>query len=114
MANHDWKMAVVILVALAAGVLLAGGRLLPGTYAQGQMGAGGVVCVVGEAVSGDVPVFLVDAADQALVVYEYDISSDELELTSVRSYRYDKRLTDFHTKDPTVESVRNEILKREG
>ncbi len=105
MGQHDWKIALVVLAAVLAGGLLAGGGWQQGARAQSEGAAGGVICVMGQQRTGDAPIVLVDVPDQTLVVYEYSYSSDRIELTSVRSFRYDKRLRDWQTQGPSVEEV---------
>ncbi|MGD2174201.1 MAG: hypothetical protein PVJ27_02270 [Candidatus Brocadiaceae bacterium] len=113
MMQHDWKTALIVLVAVVAGSLLAGAGFSRGAGAQSEGSAGGVICVVGQERSGYAPIVLVDVPDQTLVVYEYSYANDRIELTSVRSFSFDKRLVDWQTEPPTLDEVRNFVLQRQ-
>jgi hypothetical protein len=106
MTGENWKTAAIVLLAVALGVLLGGRRLTNQADAQSEGSAGGVICVMGEVAGNDAPIILVDVPDQSIMVYEYSYSGDTIELTSARTYRWDKRLTEFQTDGPTVDEVR--------
>ncbi|MFO8008323.1 MAG: hypothetical protein R6V05_11385 [Candidatus Brocadiia bacterium] len=109
MGQRDWKVAVVVLLAVVAGGLLAGGGWQPGARAQSEGSAGGVICVIGQERSGDAPIVLVDVPDQTIVIYEYSYSADRVTLASVRSFRYDKRMRDWQTDGPSVTEVQEYV-----
>ncbi|MHC4591385.1 MAG: hypothetical protein ACYS8L_01675 [Planctomycetota bacterium] len=109
MAMKDWKTGVIVLVSVAAGFLLAGGRALSKAHGQSEGRTTGVICVVGEEQDQFAPIVLVDVPDQTVMVYEYSYRSDEIELTAVRTYRYDKLLEEFHPRGVTVAEVRRAV-----
>jgi hypothetical protein len=106
MSQGTWKTAVVAVVAVAVGVALGGSGLLRSAQAQSSSGsAGGVICVVGDQLNGYAPICLVDVREQTLLVYEYSYSDDRIELTSARTFAFDKQLQNYQTKPP-VDDVR--------
>ena len=111
MARH-WQSAVVVVVALAAGIALGGSGLLRMAYGQSEGRTSGVICVVGEERNGYAPIVLIDVPDQTVLVYEYDYSDNSIELTAARTYRFDKQLTDFQTTGVTVDAVRKAIMRK--
>jgi hypothetical protein len=50
--------------------------------------------------------------DQSVVIYEYDYRNNTIELTGVRSYQFDKLLSDWNTKGPTFDEVRAWVMER--
>jgi hypothetical protein len=47
--------------------------------------------------------YLLDADNQTLCTYEYDVGSRQLKLTSARNFRFDRMLKNFATYPPTWE-----------
>ncbi len=111
MAAKELKVAAVILVSLVVGFLLAGGSVLPKASGQGEGMTQGVMVVVGDAYAGYAPIVLMDIPDQSILVYEYSYSARQIKLTSARTYRFDKLLTDFQTGPPTVDQVRGFVTR---
>jgi hypothetical protein len=111
MATKELKIAAVVLVSMAVGFLLAGGGVLPKASGQGEGMTSGVICVVGEQYTGYAPIVVVDVPDQSVLVYEYSYSARQIRLTSARTFRFDKLLTDFQTAAPTVEEVRKRVTR---
>ncbi len=110
MARDSWKTALVVLAALIAGALLGGRGLAPQARAQTVGGSGPLIAVVGQGRGADVPVLLVDTNEQSAMIYEYDMGSNRLDLTAVRSFRYDRLLVDWYgTNRPSVEDVRKAV-----
>jgi len=105
-------MALVALVAVAAGFVLAGSGVLRSAQAQSEGRTSGVICVVGQEVNGYAPIVLVDVPDQSIMVYEYSYGNDRIELTAARTYRFDKQMADWQTEGPTVETVRQWVTRR--
>ncbi|NLW49450.1 MAG: hypothetical protein GXY85_01220 [Candidatus Brocadiaceae bacterium] len=106
MAQGSWKTAVVAVVGVAAGLALAGSGLMGSAQAQSEGAAGGMICVVGQELQGTAPIVLVDVRDQSLLVYEYSYYNDRISLTSARTFRFDKQLTEYQTSGPNVDLVR--------
>jgi len=113
MTGENWKTAVIVLLAVALGVLVGGSGLMGRADAQSEGAAGGVICVMGEVAANDAPIVLVDVPDQTIIIYEYSYSDDTIELTSARTYRWDKRLEEFQIDGPTVEEVRTFVQEGE-
>lgn len=112
MAKGTLKTAMVAVIALGAGLALAGSGLLGSAQAQSQGGASGVICLLGQELNGFAPICLVDVREQTILVYEYSYSNDQIQLTCARTYQFDKLLKDFHTGSPSVEDVRKEVTRR--
>lgn len=114
MVEGRWQLVLVAVVSLAAGVLLGGTQLFHSAQGATQGQAGGVIALIGDAVSQDAPLVIVDVPDQSVVVYEYDYQSDEIELTAARTYQYDKLLRDYPEDHagPTVREVRDFVRRR--
>ena len=112
MARQDWKTGLIVLVSVTAGFLLAGSGILSSAHGQSEGQAGGVICVVGQERNGFAPIVLVDVPDQTIMVYEYSYANDKIELTSARTFRYDRRLTEYNIRGPTVEQVQRQVVPR--
>ena len=111
MSKENWKTALIVLMAVMLGCLLAEGGFLSGAHAQSEGRTAGVICVVGGAFSAQAPIVIVDVPDETILVYEYSYQSDDIELTAARTYRFDKLLTDFNSKGPSVEEVRRQVTR---
>lgn len=109
MARQDWKTALIVLLSVMAGFFLAGSGVLSSAYGQSEGRAGDVVCVVGQERNGFAPIVLVDLSDQTILVYEYSYANDRIELTSARTYRFDKLMTEYNIRGLTVEQVREGV-----
>ncbi len=72
--------------------------------------AGATTVALGEVTRNVLPVVIVDSVDNALLIYEVDMSRSEwrLELKNARTYRYDKQLREFRTT-PSVGAVRERL-----
>jgi len=113
MIARDRSIFTVLAAALAALLVLLAGGILSRADAQGDGAAGNIVCVVGQVARNDLPIILVDAAEQTIMVYLYDYAGDDLELVSTRTYRYDRLLSEFNNEDPSVEDVRKRVRDQE-
>jgi len=112
MANRDWKTGVIVLVAVMAGALMGQSGLLSRAHGISEGQTSGVMALIGDVFSNTAPIVVVDVPDQTIVVYEYSYSSDRIELTSARSFRYDKLLTDYNTRGASVNEVRDFVQSR--
>jgi len=110
--HKNWQSAVLLLVAVALGFILAQDGILPRAQAQGDGAAGHVICVMGQERSGYAPVVLVDTLEQSVLVYEYSYRSRLLELESARTYRFDKMLLNFETSGPSIGDVRSIVRQQ--
>lgn len=79
--------------------------------AQGDGSARHIFGVVGTPQGNRQPFFLVDTAEETIIVYEY-YQGGGFGLTAVRSYKYDKKLQE-HGKayGLSVDEVKAELLK---
>ncbi len=114
MADRSWKVALVVLAALATGALI-GGRGLPLAQGIGEGQSGGVIALIGDmSPNYETPVVVISVPDQTVLAYLYSYNNRTIRLTSARTYAYDKRLTDWKTEGPTVQEVRNYISQQGG
>jgi hypothetical protein len=113
MNMHRWKLACLILAGVAFGAFLSNHIGLPRAQAQGDGRAGNVVVVVGQESASDLPIILMDASEQTLLIYIYDIGSEDLELMAARTFRFDRLLTQFNNDGVTVDDVRRELQRAE-
>ncbi len=106
----DWRTVAIVLLSVMVGILLAGAGVLPSAQAQMMGGrSGSIVCLVGEELNGYAPIILMDEPDQTILVYEYSYRDNEIELTSARTYRFDKLLTEFNIQGPSVGDVQRRV-----
>jgi hypothetical protein len=112
MMGREWKTALVVLAAVAVGVLLGGSGVISRAYAVSTGQSSGVVALLGDERSGAAPIILVDIPDETVIAYEYSYSNNEIELTSARTFRYDKLLTDWQSSGPSVDEVRSFVSKQ--
>ena len=109
--DKGWKLALVVLACLAVGYMLAGGGVLQRVHGASEGRTTGVICVVGDAVNQRAPIVLVDIPNETIIVYEYSYQNDEIELTSARTYRFDKLLKEYQIKGESVEAVRRFVTQ---
>ncbi|RMG17310.1 MAG: hypothetical protein D6731_04430 [Planctomycetota bacterium] len=97
-------------VALATALVLQSGNTLPQAYAQAS-GSGEMVAVTGTGTSqqGRDVLFLVDAANTRLLVYEY--KDGRLNMAAVRNFEYETRFQEWappgRDQKPSVKEMRN-------
>ena len=103
--DKGWKIALIVLASLAVGYLLAGGGILQRVHGASEGRTTGVICVIGSPVNQYAPIVLVDIPNETLLVYEYSYQNDEIELTSARTYRFDKLLREYQIEGETVDAV---------
>ena len=85
--------------AFAQNVPLAGGAGLyvtPGQFSRDTFGC-----------------YLLDTDGQSLCVYQWDPTDRKLRLRAARSFRYDRRLQNFNTENPTPLEVKD-LLEKEA
>ena len=109
MLARNWRTLAVAAMAFAVGVALTGGGLLRRAEAQSEGQTTGVICVVGAPSAQIAPIVIVDVPDQTMVVYKFDYRSNQVELSSARTYRFDKLLQDYNTRGASVEEVRRAV-----
>ena len=112
MANREWKMAFVILVSVMAGVFLAGSGILPAAHGQSEGRAGSVICVVGQERQGFAPVVLIDGQERTILIYEYSYANDRIELTSARTFEFDRLVKEFNVEGLSVGEVQAQVTRR--
>jgi len=101
-------VAVLAVLCVAAGFLLAGG-VLPRAYGASEGMTSGLICVVGSERNLNAPIVIVDVSEQTMVVYDYSYSARRVQLASVRTYRFDRQLVDYQTEGVSVEEVRRAV-----
>jgi hypothetical protein len=110
--NKPWTVAGVVLVAVMAGFLLAGTGTVPKAYGQVEGRTSGNICLIGQVANQYAPIVLVDVPNQTIMVYKYSYLNDRIELTSARTYQYDKLLKEYQIKGVTVDQVRQAVGAR--
>lgn len=78
----------------------------------GAVSANYVLAMLGMTVNDATPIVLVDTKAQTILVYEYMVSRKMMLLRSVRTYAFDKEITDanFYQGDyagPSVQAIQN-------
>ncbi len=109
--DKGWKVALIVLASLAVGYMLAGGGILQRVHGASEGRTSGVICVIGTAVNQDAPIVLVDVPNETILIYEYSYRNNEIELTSARTYRFDKLLKEYQIKGESVEAVRQFVTQ---
>jgi hypothetical protein len=109
--NVDGR-AVLLGGVLAMAVLAAAGTFAPAQAQGGGGQTGSATIVVGQLDKNDIPVFLLNSAEQCLTIYEYDVRSEDLTLRVARSYRFDSQLNDYNNKKPDVDDVEKLVKKQ--
>ena len=99
-----WLMA---LVAALLGVLV--GMMLGGcdAVAQGEGASSHVLVLAGAVRANDQPVYVIDAQEQALLIYEYGRGKGGLDFAAARTLKYDKLLMDFQLRGGRGPGVRD-------
>ena len=113
---NSWNVdgrAVLLGAVLAIAVLAAAGTFAPAQAQGGGGQTGNATIVVGAADKNDIPVFLLNTAEQSLTIYEYDTRSEDLTLHVARSYRFDSQLNDYNNKKPDVDDVEKKVKNQD-
>jgi len=110
---NTWLLVVIVgLLGIIVGMLMDGREVV----AQGDGAAAHIVGLVGEKEGNEQAVYLIDAREQTLLVYEYGLGRSGLNLVAARNFQYDKLLEDWDTtkgdQPPDVETVRRSAKKR--
>lgn len=74
--------------------------------AQRADGSSGLVTLLSDAGEAQQRVLLVDPRTHAMVTYQIDRESGEIELKSVRNFHWDLQLLEYNGKSPHPEDVR--------
>ena len=104
---------LLVIVAALSGYLLALHGEGAGT-ARAQSSSGNLICKVPQGSGGDTPIVLVDTESQRVVVYEYDVASNNMELAGVRPYMYDVEAGPYNNRGPTVREVQMRVQQQQG
>jgi len=79
-------------------------------WAQDSAATSYMLGLVGATVDKDLPIVLVDARQQTIMLYQFNTTTERLKLSQVRSYKYDRLLEDFNGgragNGPSVEDVK--------
>lgn len=111
------RLGVLAVLFMAAGALLTGLFVsMDSADAQASYGAGsggpGVYIVAGQISSNTYGLYLVDYDNQTICVYQYSPGDRKLRLMSARTYRFDVKLDEFNTFDPTPREVRDLVSRQ--
>jgi hypothetical protein len=118
--HRQLLIALYLNAGLLAGllvVLLGRDRstMLPAAMAQVQQpiaGGGGVFIMPAQIAPNTWGTYMMDIDAQTLMVYQYTPNDNQLRLKASRSFKYDRRLTDFNVGSPTPGEV-EELYKRQ-
>jgi hypothetical protein len=110
MQKRTWVIAGLVGVIASLATMLAVDLLgARGAYAQDSAQTGYIAVVAGPVVRNRlIPLIVVDTQAMAIMTYDYEIGGDykELVLTSVRSFKYDRKLIDYGNKNFAKPAVR--------
>lgn len=109
---NTWLLVFIVgLLGIIVGMLIDGREVV----AQGDGAAAHIVGLVGEKEGNEQAIYLIDAREQTLLVYEYGLGRGGLYLVAARNFQYDKLLVDWDTtkgdQPPDVETVRKGARK---
>ena len=104
MKREPWVVTALVAVIASLATLIvvdfAGRRE---TYAQGSAQTGYLAVIAGSIIRDRMmPIVIVDAQAQVIMTYDYICSGGtrrELELTTARSFKYDRRLLDYNIRN---------------
>jgi len=116
--KERWQTtAVLVMLALIFGFLLGHSAILPRAEAQGEATAGRIATMMGQPVTTRgqilVPIVIVDGLQQSIMVYDYSLTAEVLELKAARSFRWDKEIVEYKngTGGPSTKAVQ-QMLNR--
>lgn len=119
--SRPLAVALYVNAALLAGILLVlltrnnAPSLLPAAMGQVQQpiaGGGGVFIMPGQLSPNTWGMYMMDIDAQTLMVYQYTPGDNLLRLKASRSFKFDRRLQNFNTGQPTPAEV-EDLIKRE-
>ena len=113
-------IALYLNAALLAGIVLLmlnkdRSSILPAAMGQAQQpiaGGGGVFIMPAQIAPNTWGTYMMDIDAQTLMVYQYTPNDNQLRLKASRSFKFDRRLTDFNVGQPTPGEV-EELWKRQ-
>ena len=74
--------------------------------------AGNMICVLGTERGGYAPIVLIDGQERTILIYEYAYANDEIELTSARTFEFDRLIKEFNVEGLSVGEVQAEVTRR--
>ena len=105
-------MLVIVLALLTRST--AAPALLPGAFAQNQGaigGGAGVFIVPAQFSDTSYGCYIMDVDAQTICAYQY--FGKQLKLVAARNFRWDRRLAQFNSENPTPDDVRRMIERQE-
>lgn len=95
MHNQQWVITILAVAVAVLSVLLITGW--PGGTGRDVLGqeaavAGYIIGLSGTEKNSRLPFIIIDTKEQTIMAYEYNYSSRDILLGSVRSYRFDRQL----------------------
>ncbi len=109
-----WANAALLLAILVALLSRSNGSVLPSAFGQTQppiAGGGGVFVMPGQTATNMWGAYLLDIDNQTLCVYQYFPGEKQLKLSAARDYKWDRRLHNFNTPNPSPNEVKAMIEK---
>jgi len=116
-------IALYLNAALLAAILVAllarndSPGLLPAAFAQNQppiAGGAGFFVMPAQFAEKIWGCYLLDVDTQTLCAYQYFQGEKQLRLVAARNFRYDRRLANFNTDNPTPQEVRELVEKEQA
>lgn len=109
--KQKWQTALLLLlVALILGYLVGRSGTVPSAEAQSAGArAGKIICLIGEGRGNVFPIALVDTLEETLVIYEFNVQTNRLELQAARNFRFDKQIPSYHNAGISIEDVRQRL-----
>ncbi len=103
-------VAALLLVDLVVG-------RLPAAHAAGgasdvRMGARGLFAATGAITRDRDALYLIDVDSQTICVYDYNASGRRLSLVAVRSFLYDRKLSDFNCEETTSPAAIKQLVEK--
>jgi hypothetical protein len=118
--NKALLAALYVNAALLAGILLAvasrdsGPTLVPAAFAQHQppiAGGAGLFMMPAQFSTNTWGCYLMDVDQQTLCAYQYLPGEHQLRLVAARNFRYDRKLGNYNTANPSPLEVKDLIEK---
>ena len=111
-----WLIALVAaLIGVIIGMMMNGREVV----AQGDGSAAHIVALAGVQEGNYQPIYIVDANEQILLVYEYGLGKSGLEFVASRTFKYDKLADEFdirlrNGRSMSVDEMRKYKGKKRG
>jgi len=109
--------ALLAIIAILMLTRTGGPSLLPAAFAQNQppiAGGAGVFVMPCQVQTNVWGAYMLDVDAKTLAIYQYLPGDKRLRLLAARSYKYDTRLENFNTDNPTPREVRALVERQQA